>query len=167
MTSIAWKELLHAYGKAGDVPALLEALSAFPDEASPEDDPWHSLWSALCHQGQAYPASFAAIVEIERILAGDPLRATPSFFALPAHIEVARATRGTVVPVELSAVYGAALEGLQRMAFDHLLRRSDAETDAAALALIAAASGQIRYAELLLTLTESEAYEMLQTFHTR
>lgn len=164
MRTIAWNDLNHAYGTAGDIPALLEALRVFPVEGSPEDEPWHSLWSSLCHQGDVYPASFAAVVEIDRILAHDPSRATPGFFALPAHIEVARVARGVVVPSEMSTAYGTALEGLQRSASEQLLRRPDAEIGAAALALIAAVSGQIRYAELLLTLSEPEVDEMLQTF---
>ena len=164
MTPIAWNELHHAYGKAGDMPALLDMLHAFPAEDSSQYEPWHSLWSSLCHQGDVYPASFAAVVEIDRILASDPSRVTFSFFALPANIEVARVTRGVDVPTDVATAYQDALKSLQRKASDYLLQPSDAATRAAGLALIAAASGQPRYAELLLTLTESEADEMVQKF---
>jgi hypothetical protein len=164
MTTIAWNELHHAYGKARDIPALLDALRAFPDEGSWQDEPWHSLWSSLCHQGDVYSASFAAVVEIDRILAGGPARATTSFFALPASIEVARVMRGVVVPADMVIVYHDALKSLQRKASDYLLQPSDTATCAAGLALIAAASGQLSYANLLLTLTESEADEMVQKF---
>ncbi|MER7759198.1 hypothetical protein [Streptomyces sp. NPDC097619] len=51
-----WQELSHAYGPAGDVPALLARIDA---ERDPEL--WSELWSALCHQGSVYSASFAAL----------------------------------------------------------------------------------------------------------
>lgn len=51
-----WADLRHAYGAAGDVPALLTVLS--PDASAPV---WEELWSRLCHQGTVYTASFAAL----------------------------------------------------------------------------------------------------------
>ncbi|WP_103562275.1 hypothetical protein [Actinomadura rubteroloni] len=51
-----WPNLEHAYGPAGDVPALLDAL--VPDGTA---DVWDELWSRLCHQGTVYSASFAAL----------------------------------------------------------------------------------------------------------
>ncbi|MFB7477129.1 hypothetical protein [Kitasatospora sp. NPDC056184] len=51
-----WSRLTHAYGPADDIPDLLDRLVSAPD-----DDLWSDLWSALCHQGTVYPASFAAL----------------------------------------------------------------------------------------------------------
>ncbi|MFJ5880085.1 hypothetical protein [Kitasatospora cineracea] len=51
-----WSQLSHAYGTAQDIPALLDAMS--PD---PHDDCWNELWSALCHQGAVFSASYAAL----------------------------------------------------------------------------------------------------------
>ena len=51
-----WANLQHAYGPAGDVPALLEQLS--PD---PESDIWEELWMRVCHQGTVYSASFPVL----------------------------------------------------------------------------------------------------------
>jgi hypothetical protein len=53
---VDWTNLRHAYGAAGDVPALLDSLT--PD---PADEVWGELWSRICHQGSVYSASFAAL----------------------------------------------------------------------------------------------------------
>ncbi|MFQ6198098.1 hypothetical protein [Streptomyces sp. NPDC000405] len=51
-----WPQLSHAYGSAEDIPALLGRISS-----EPTAELWNDLWSALCHQGSVYPASFAAL----------------------------------------------------------------------------------------------------------
>jgi hypothetical protein len=53
---VDWTNLRHAYGSAGDVPALLNNLT--PD---PTDEVWGELWSRICHQGSVNSASFAAL----------------------------------------------------------------------------------------------------------
>ena len=114
---VNWENLNHAYGSAGDMPSLLAKLSSFPEETSYEDQPWHSLWSALYHQGDIYSASFAATPEIIKHLASNPQQATFSFFALPASIEVARAKGNIKVPDELSAAYFQSLSILGNLAY--------------------------------------------------
>lgn len=63
-----WRELRHAYGNAADVPDLLRALalSTGPKEGY-RDEPWFSLWSSLCHQGDVYTASYIAVPHIVQI----------------------------------------------------------------------------------------------------
>ncbi|GLY15194.1 hypothetical protein Kisp01_22090 [Kineosporia sp. NBRC 101677] len=51
-----WSRLTHAYGPADDIPALLKQLGE-----QPRAELWNDLWSALCHQGGVYDASFAAL----------------------------------------------------------------------------------------------------------
>ncbi|MFJ6136817.1 hypothetical protein [Kitasatospora sp. NPDC092286] len=51
-----WSQLSHAYGAAEDIPPLLDRIAA-----EPSAELWHDLWSALCHQGSVYSASFAAL----------------------------------------------------------------------------------------------------------
>ncbi|MGX2995561.1 hypothetical protein JNUCC64_14915 [Streptomyces sp. JNUCC 64] len=51
-----WSRLHHAYGPADGIPALLDRIAT-----EPEPELWNDLWSALCHQGSVYPASFAAL----------------------------------------------------------------------------------------------------------
>ncbi|MFC8794142.1 hypothetical protein [Streptomyces cinereoruber] len=60
-----WSRLSHAYGSAEDIPALLTRVAA-----GPEPELWNDLWSALCHQGSVYPASFAALPRLAH-MAGD------------------------------------------------------------------------------------------------
>ncbi|MFB8200545.1 hypothetical protein [Kitasatospora purpeofusca] len=59
-----WSQLSHAYGSAEDIPALLDRI-----EADPSDEHWSALWSALCHQGSVYSASFAALPRLTAIAA--------------------------------------------------------------------------------------------------
>lgn len=51
-----WQKLSHAYGSAEDIPALLSRIVS-----EPKSELWNDLWSALCHQGSVYSASFAAL----------------------------------------------------------------------------------------------------------
>ncbi|GGT28690.1 hypothetical protein [Streptomyces chromofuscus] len=74
MTTIDWHELTHAYGSAADIPGLFARLGG------PEDEQvWNELWSALCHQGSVYGASWAALPRLTDIArgaaAGDPRQA--------------------------------------------------------------------------------------------
>jgi len=56
-----WAELTHAYGSAADIPPLLRHLREFPPATDYRAEPYFSLWTALCHQGPVYPASYAAV----------------------------------------------------------------------------------------------------------
>jgi hypothetical protein len=69
-----WSELRHAYGTAENIPPLLSQLSDLPtDEADAE--PWFTLWSSLAHQGEVYPASYAAVPHVVSVLASAPTKA--------------------------------------------------------------------------------------------
>ncbi|MET7641009.1 hypothetical protein [Streptomyces sp. NPDC005438] len=61
-----WSRLSHAYGSAEDVPALLDQLAGAPDP-----ELWNDLWSALCHQGSVYSASFAALPWLAEMAGSD------------------------------------------------------------------------------------------------
>jgi hypothetical protein len=62
LASDRWGELQHAYGLASDVPAMLTRLSRAAD-AEARRQAWEPIWSALCHQGDVYSASYAAIAD--------------------------------------------------------------------------------------------------------
>lgn len=63
-TTTDWARLSHAYGSAEDIPGLLDRI-----EAAPSAELWNGLWSALCHQGSVYSASFAALPRLGAIAA--------------------------------------------------------------------------------------------------
>jgi hypothetical protein len=64
MTTTDWARLSHAYGSAEDIPGLLDRI-----ETAPSAGLWNGLWSALCHQGTVYSASFAALPRLGAIAA--------------------------------------------------------------------------------------------------
>ena len=55
-----WSQLTHAYGAAVDIPTLLERARFDLRPGSDSQSAWFELWSALCHQGDADTASYAA-----------------------------------------------------------------------------------------------------------
>ncbi|SOD88380.1 hypothetical protein SAMN06272765_5692 [Streptomyces sp. Ag109_G2-15] len=64
--TIDWSQLTHAYGPADDIPGLFARLDGGPGD----EQVWHALWSALCHQGSVYSASFAALPLLTDIATG-------------------------------------------------------------------------------------------------
>ncbi len=116
-----WSELRHAYGPAADTPELIRRLAQSPGpKGDANAEPWFSLWSSLCHQGDVYPASYAAlphVVEIGRLARG-PIDF--SFFQLPAGIEIARINgRGPPVPPFLLQAYRNGLASMMESASNH------------------------------------------------
>ena len=97
-----WQELHHAYGSAADVPDLLRALAV---EAGDHETAWHHIWSALCHQGDTYPASYAAVPHLIAIAARRDLLARIEYLTFAASVAAA----GGPVPADLDADYRGAL----------------------------------------------------------
>jgi hypothetical protein len=157
LDSPEWNSLHHAYGTAEDIPPLLRQLRALPSSAD-DAEPWFTLWSALAHQGDVYPASFAAVPHVVAALAQDPPRADHSYFQFPAWVEICRAKSEIEVPKELALAYGEALARLPALvATASASRRLEPGLLACALSAIAAANGQPEVAEALLELTSPEA----------
>lgn len=134
LNSPRWLEFSHAYGDASDIPALLRQLPT-TEQKSLDDyraEPWFSLWSALCHQGNIYPATYAAVPHIVDIAFG--LQETPhwQYFAFPATVEIQRQKHDAPpIPDDLAAAYFSALQGLHNLAnkiathdWDELLAQS-------------------------------------------
>lgn len=69
LDSDRWAGLAQAYGGAADVPQMLRDLAL-----DPSDGVWERLWSSLCHQGEVYPASYAAVPHIVRIAVELPVK---------------------------------------------------------------------------------------------
>lgn len=102
-----WTELGHAYGDAADVPEMLSDLATFPS-GDVSDDVWEPLWSAICHQGTVYTASYAVVPHLvsfaERMIPHDQL----PYWALVGAI--AGSFEAAPVPDDLRADYEAALD---------------------------------------------------------
>ncbi|BCU75741.1 hypothetical protein [Luteolibacter sp. LG18] len=98
LDSPRWSALEHAYGEAGDIPSLLRELDSFPTRINHQCEPWHTLWSSLCHQGDVFSASFAAVPHILRAAASAPDRIGMDYLLLPAAIEIARLAHGGEIP---------------------------------------------------------------------
>jgi hypothetical protein len=167
LDSPRWSELRHAYGPASDIPALIVRLEN-PPAPQDRDEAWFALWSALAHQGDVYPASFAAVPHVVRILADAPEPSdSSSFFQFPAWVEICRQNRAVRVPEDLAEAYFAALGRLPALAAVAASRDGDAEFLCCALAAIAAAKGEAAIAEVLLELTPAVAQDCLDWLRSR
>jgi len=162
-----WNDLTHAYGKASNIPQLLSKLSVYPDENNYETEPWFSLWSCLYHQGSIYPASIAALPEIVKLAANAPDRVTPSFFNLPASIEIARQKQNIEIPSDLQVAYKTAIAELKKCAFACATYNPDDLLARAATAAFAISVGQINYAEMLMEISNEDIDETLEWYYSR
>jgi len=119
LKSSRWTELSHAYGDASDIPELLSELEDTPQESFDEyeAEPWYSLWSALCHQGTTYTASYAAIPHVIRIAQEKNEVPHALFFLFPASVEISRLNGlGTGIPGDLVDSYFHSLQQLHQLA---------------------------------------------------
>ena len=116
MPTVNWSTLDHAYGAASDIPALLALARRAPAPQGYREEPWFSLWSSLCHQGDVFTGSYAALPELVAIAETrieEPQVALQCLF-LAAMIELERATPYSQkppppIPDELTAAYTEAL----------------------------------------------------------
>jgi len=161
LASPRWAQLEHAYGSATDAPVWLAALADLPTAAG-EAEPWYSIWSALAHQGDVYPASFAAVPYVIQALASDPVLADDTYFHFPAWVEICRVKKGLEVPADLREAYFAALARLPDLAAAASAVPWDDERLACVLAAIAVAKGHCDVAEAVLELSDASAVKMLE-----
>jgi hypothetical protein len=96
-----WSELDHAYGAAGNIPALLRALERGEQSA------WDEIFSALCHQGTVYTASYAAVPHLVRIGATAPWPDQIMFWSFVGGVAVSQ--DAAPVPDDLREAYLQAL----------------------------------------------------------
>jgi hypothetical protein len=150
-----WSELSHAYGAASDTPSLLRRLAESPEQLGPNDEPWFTLWSSLCHQGDVYSASYAAIPHIVEIAISTPRPIDFSFFLLPASVDVARVNgRGPTVPASLVSAYDEAIQRLPDCLSAHRAESWTQDMTIAATAAMAVSKGHHELAEAVLNLDQ-------------
>ena len=163
LKSSLWGELNHAYGKATNLPELLMKLSAYPPHTNEENEPYFSLWSALCHQGDVFTASYAAVPHIIDLAMIAPDRAHWDFIYLPACIEVSRLnSQGPKIPEKLAEDYTNAIGLLPEVVAKMQKFQTDENFTLAAATAIAAACGQVALAEAYMELTYSIVPEFLE-----
>ncbi|WP_245293744.1 hypothetical protein [Rhizobium bangladeshense] len=122
---------------------------------APNAEPWFSLWSSLCHQGDVYTASYAAVPHIVRIALTTATPIDFSFYQLPASIEVSRKTgRGPELPADLEEAYRHAIAPLTECVSLHRHEAWDRWTFRSASAAQAVAKGHIDIAEALSNLDD-------------
>ena len=106
---INWTSLRHAYGPAGNIPDLLAAAAVDPRPGH-EPGPWFDLWSALCHQGDAYSASLAAVPLLVHLAPAQLAARRYDAVLLAASIEQARLEgRAPQIPAGQRDEYSAAI----------------------------------------------------------
>lgn len=163
LDSARWQELEHAYGRAGDIPALLAQLQNLPSSGN-DAEPWFSIWSALAHQDDVYSASFAAVPHVIAALARQPAEADDAFFHFPAWVEICRVKKGVTVSPDLAPAYFESLARLPTLAATAATKAWSGERLACVLSAIAAAKGHHAVAEVALELSSVDVAESFMTW---
>jgi hypothetical protein len=142
LSSKRWHQLAHAYGAAGDVPALLRRARLDLRTGADSQSAWFELWSALCHQGDAYTASYAAAPELVAIAKTRTNERQYDPLILVGSIELARLEgRGPSIPPDVTADYKRAVAEASAM-IDRLLPTvADADWRVGLSASLAALTG--------------------------
>lgn len=105
-----WSSLQHAYGPASDIPGLLQDAAIDRRPGTEAGTPWFGLWSALCHQGDAYSASLEALPHLIRMAPALLANRNYDALLLAASIEQARMEgRAPDLPAALRDEYLAAI----------------------------------------------------------
>jgi|SRR5665213_2310797 len=152
-----WSALTHAHGPADDTPELLRQLAQTIEDPNrgPNAEPWFTLWSSLCHQGDVSTASYAALPHIVQMAVATRHPIDFDFFLLPACIDVARThDRGPPIPDFLRASYGEAIATLTEAVCIHRAERWGQDMLISVSAALAVANGQHRLAEALINLDD-------------
>lgn len=150
-----WSQLTHAYGPASDTPSLLRSLAERSGQLGANDEPWFTLWSSLCHQGDVYTASYAAVPHVVGIALAQSDPFDFSFLLLPASVEVARANgRGPAVPDFLLPAYDLAISRLPDCVSAHRDETWSQDMTIAAMAALAVSKKHHTLAEAVMNLDE-------------
>jgi hypothetical protein len=136
---------------------MIRELESLPNAEPAEAEPYFSLWSALCHQGDIYTASYAALPHVIAIMERNPARAPMTLFLMIASIEISRRNgKGPEIPADLEESYAHALSKVPALVGAASAQEWDHWLCGAALAAVAATQGQSRYAEAILELGPEE-----------
>ncbi len=148
-----WSRLSHAYGSAEDIPALLDQIGS-----DPTAERWNDLWSALCHQGSVYSASFAALPWLVGVAGTDDRNQAVNALTLAGAIMTgADQPHGAG---DVRAKHAAELATLQSLAHEHLRTAGDRGEYAYLLESVLAFEGVVGWSENLAWGLTNEEYEV-------
>jgi hypothetical protein len=164
-----WSELKHAYGSAADIPALLENLKSAGPQKGYDTEPWFSLWSALCHQYDVYPASFAAVPHIIAAAAERIPQERLDHLLLSGSIEAfSHLDDAPPIPDELKEAYVSALNQAKELTLECLRLEWDETRLRTLLGAAAAFSGKPQLASAIFELEkETDCPHCEQSFMIR
>ena len=156
MSTTRWETLHGAYGPAKELPVLLARARVAPGSKRYTDEPWFTLWSTLCHQGDVYTASYAALPELIAIAEARKLEpaVVRDCLLLAAFIEVERVSpeEGHTPPplgADLADAYRVSLEIGSAVAASVLSHERDPERRRALMIAHAALRGDVAEARRL------------------
>lgn len=149
-----WSTLTDAFGKSSGIPKLLAQAEKLPEDTGDGAEPYFSLWSALCHQGDVYTASYAAVPHLVRIVEQDPRKFRWTLLLMVHAIEFGRTEgRGPPIPDDLIEAYQLARARVPSIA-SALLQNDLTELEMrVVLAACASAKGFSSLAEAITELT--------------
>ncbi|WP_340116882.1 hypothetical protein [Pelagibius sp. 7325] len=155
LDSSRWAELTDAYGGASRIPILLEKAA---QNRSADGD----LWSSLCHQGDVYTASYAALPHLVEVARSGVDRTAIATLDLIGAIEVARLQgKGPAMPGDLAHAYNAALSVLPEIAARLLIEPRSEEECRVILGALAAAKGHPQLSAAIFELSPDIADRLL------
>ncbi len=148
---IEWSKLEDAYGKATEVPDLLQKV--IRDKSTPTDlqsGPWFDLWSRLYHQDSIYSASYVVVPAIVDAIRDTKEQIAMDFFLFPVSIELARKKEGAPsVPTFIEVEYKRAIKELGIIAKKYINNEKDQYLSTAAKAAILVSEGNYEQASQL------------------
>ena len=158
LSSDRWAELQHAYGAATDIPGLLARAPSDRRPGHRPDTVWFQLWSALCHQGDTYTASYAAVPHLVAIAKLPAFQHRYDPLQLVGCIELARLeNRGPAIPDDLAASYAQAVAEAKVLAEAALGRAWDEDSRLAFAGSLAALQGNASEARAILDADTDDA----------
>ncbi len=160
-----WANLEHAYGSAQDIPHLLLSLSECPPSSDYESEPYFSLWSSLCHQGDVYSASYAALICIVEILSEKYEKVNYNFFLLPISIEIARLKGNGPELGEFEQDYYSAIGKIAGLVAK--IKTSDEVFSRVLAAATAVVHGNVKLGEAILELSPDTIDEFFEWLENR
>ena len=164
LESDRWRELAQAYGAAQDIPRLIAHLDQVDDAVRREL--WFGLWSTLCHRGEVYSASYAAVPHLVAFAARHSAAGAARALHLVGAIEVGRLTPGSAaVPPDLAAAYREALREVPAIVAARVVEPWDRDTVQTLCGVLAIAKGHPRFGNAALELEPMVACPVCDATH--